>query len=77
MPGSRISDSLRFDSPGLCHILDAARHQRSPAGLMACAGAAAVVAMEIFVEENQVFPARIIGEAEFVAMTRTTASGIG
>ena len=35
------------------------RHESSPAGLMRCADAAAVVAVEVFMEKNVVFEVRV------------------
>src|SRR5215471_7911693 len=53
--------------------LDRPRHQPSPAGLMAGADTGAIVTVEIFVEENQITPVRIILELCSVAVHRTPA----
>ena len=49
------------------------RHQRRPAGLVAGADAAAGVAVEVFVEQHQVAPVRIVGVAAVVAVAGPAA----
>ena len=49
--------------PRSSEVLDSGRRQRGPAGLVARAQAAAVVAVEVLVEQHQVAPVRILGVA--------------
>ena len=53
------------------------RDQRSPAGLVTGAHAAAVVAVEILVEEDQVAPMGIVREPVVTAVTRAMAIFVG
>src|SRR5207249_1311238 len=52
-------------------------HECRPTSLVAGTNAAAGVAVEIFVEENQVFPGWVMGEAIVAAVARSAASGVG
>ena len=57
----------------LREIVQQISDERRPARLMAGSDAAAVVAMEVFVEEDELPPVRIIGVSVIGAMTGTTA----
>src|SRR6185369_14982747 len=57
--------------------LEAARNQRCPAGLVACAEAAAGLAMEVFVEQHEVLPVGIARVARIVAVARAAAVAVG
>src|SRR5258706_16363283 len=54
-------------------LLDATHRERGPAGLMARADAATVLAMEVLVEQHQVAPGRVLGVARVVTMRGTPA----
>src|SRR5207237_2022532 len=71
--GSRILTR----GPRSSEILDATRGQRGPAGLVARAQAASVVAVEVLVEEHEILPVWILGEAPFAAVTRPRAVRVG
>ena len=51
-------------------------HQRRPAGLMAGADAAAVVAVKVFMEQHEIAPMRIAGEPRIVRVARTATVGV-
>src|SRR5690606_17146705 len=56
---------------------EAGRDERRPAGLVAGATAAAVVAVEVLVEEHVVAPVRIVGPAAVVAVAGTASAAVG
>ena len=51
--------------------------QRRPAGLMARAAGRARVAVEVLVEQHQVPPVRVVGEARVVAVAGPAAVRVG
>src|SRR5205085_638789 len=63
---------VRFDVVA-CEVVEAAGDERSPAGLMRCAEAAARLAVKVFVEEDEFAPVRIVGEACVVALPSRAA----
>src|SRR5262245_57272195 len=70
-----LAQVLRRHRAGPGDVLDAAKRQRGPAGLMARTDAAARLAVEIFVEENQILPMRIGGVSLVATMARAPAVG--
>ena len=62
---------------GLAEVAQEAGDQRRPAGLVAGAEAAAVVAVEVFVEQDQVAPVRVVGVAAVVAVAGPPAARVG
>jgi len=56
---STTAPKSRIVLPAVRSVLEAADGERGPAGLMAGADAAAVVAVEIFVEEHEILEMRI------------------
>ena len=52
-------------------------YESCPAGLVAGAEAAAGVAVEVFVEEEEVAPVGIIGVTILIAVAGALASGVG
>src|ERR1700722_16486595 len=54
----------------LAALLDQFRHQPRPSGLMIRAESSAVVAVKIFVKQNQILPVRIISEDVCPAIPR-------
>src|SRR5262249_32232523 len=46
----------------ICSDLNEAGHQSGPTGLMTCANSGAVIAVKVFVEQNQIPPVRILLE---------------
>src|SRR5437667_9737086 len=59
------------------HVLDQADDHRGPTGLVGRAESLARVAVEIFVEEHQVAPVRVLGPPGIVAVARAAAVGVG
>src|SRR5215831_15443679 len=59
------------------YILDEADAERGPAGLVRGTEAAAGVAVEVLVEEHEVAPARVGGEARVAAVAGAGAVGSG
>ena len=53
------------------------RDQGGSVGLVPCAAAAAGVAVEVFMVEQQVAPMRIGGVTAFITVTGTAALGVG
>src|SRR5207237_8987448 len=63
---------MRFDVVAR-KVVEAASDERSPAGLVRCAEAAARLAVKVFVEEDEFAPVRIAGEACVAALPRRVA----
>ena len=61
----------RILAPPLGAMLQVACDERGPAGLMAGAEAAAVFAVEIFVEQDEIPPVRVAGESPLAALPLT------
>src|SRR5204863_6552190 len=74
--GIEIGADVSFDPyrhGSLSGLLQELSDQAGPAGLMACADARAVVAVEVFVKQNEVAPVRIVMIAAVAAVHRTSA----
>jgi hypothetical protein len=50
-----------------------AEHQSRPTGLVACAQPLAGLAVEVFVEEHEVAPVRVVRETRIIPVAGTTA----
>src|SRR5215469_12093746 len=55
----------------MCSDLNEARHESGPTGLMTCPDSSAVVAMKVFIEENQIPPVRVVLELLMTAVNRS------
>src|SRR5436190_2465361 len=58
-------------------VLQVTDDQRGPSGLMTGAQTFASLAVEIFVEQNQVAPVRVFGPARVVSVARTASGLVG
>ena len=63
--------------PWSSHIIQQARDQGGPTGLMAGAEAPSGVAVEVLMEKKQVAPMRVGGEKRLRAMTRPATFQVG
>src|SRR2546427_13091388 len=72
----RTRRALRILHPGFGEILNTSANQAGPAVLMAGADTTAVVAVEVFVKQDQLPPARIVAIELLFAMTSTLTRGV-
>ena len=69
-------DDSRRLHPRTRHVVEATQHERGPAAEVARAETAAGVAVEVFVEEHEIAPMRILGETVIAAVDRPPAAGV-